>query len=733
MITSHERPRLREDLVAEAIEDQGARFIDVIDPDTGSAYRFYDVEYSLACAMDGQRDIPGLVRWAQEELGVSPSPTELKTVIATLGDLGYLDAAAATAATAASDELELAPNMASPPAPAPASGVDLELGQFRAPLAAAVADAAPDIELGVPGTNGGVRDDQPDLDLPLGPAGVAVPALPVPGTPATRTPAAPPARSGSVTRVGTDMPKAAEPKRPAQPVRSSSPQLRPEAGQRPSEPALASQEPKVAPFRTSEPKVAESPFRTSEARTRPSEPTLRPSEPIVRPAAPAAPAASSDPSLNLSLPIRPDDVKEAVRASREMRSVDVPADLMQALENAELGMRQPAPAAPAPVVAPPPPLGPAPLSSPARAAAIAPPLPAPRPPTGEPMRTSPAMPSSAVLDPIGSISGSHLSMSEPISPPSVPPLVPVPRLEPPPPSQVPRAPEARPALTPAPRDNSAPIVLAQTPPRRSSTWVVVLLVLAILGVVGFGVWKFVISKAPATPEAQPPAVSVKPPPVEPPAPPPPAPVTAKLSLIKPPASPVKAPVAGVLQSVIADGTAVREGDPLALFTGGKPFEQKIVEIKGDLDKRYPADVKRLEAAIAAAAGNPSSLARLQTELTNRKNRIAARTKELEAAEAELAKLAVVAKAAGKVTAIAKAGARVAVGADLVMIEPESYLSGAADTKKPVTAKAGDPLQVKTTSGAASCVLETVQGTMVSFRCPATDGLAEGTEVVLESK
>ncbi len=68
-----DRPRFRQDLVAEPIDDNGAKFIDVADPDSGHVFRFYEVEYSLACAMDGERDIAGICRWAQEELGVSPT------------------------------------------------------------------------------------------------------------------------------------------------------------------------------------------------------------------------------------------------------------------------------------------------------------------------------------------------------------------------------------------------------------------------------------------------------------------------------------------------------------------------------------------------------------------------------------------------------------------------------------------------------------------------------------
>ena len=126
---SPDRPRFRQDLVAEAIEDNGARYIDVIDPDTGGEFRFFEAEYAVACAMDGERDIPGLVRWAQEELGITPSPAELKNVIATLGDLGYLDAMVADT----SPRVDVAA-----PAPAPAVAVAAAAPVVAAPATPAV-------------------------------------------------------------------------------------------------------------------------------------------------------------------------------------------------------------------------------------------------------------------------------------------------------------------------------------------------------------------------------------------------------------------------------------------------------------------------------------------------------------------------------------------------------------------------------------------------------------------
>ncbi len=84
-------PRFRTDLVAQPIESDGQRFVDVTDPDSGQTFRFYEVEYFMASAMDGSKDVPALLKWALTELGVEPAESELAVVISTLRDLGYLE------------------------------------------------------------------------------------------------------------------------------------------------------------------------------------------------------------------------------------------------------------------------------------------------------------------------------------------------------------------------------------------------------------------------------------------------------------------------------------------------------------------------------------------------------------------------------------------------------------------------------------------------------------------
>jgi hypothetical protein len=100
-LTATDRPIFRTDLVSRPIESAGHRFIEVTDPDSGHSFRFYEVEYAIACAMDGERDLHSLADWAKIELGLDPSPEELRTVIGTLEDLGYLDSGMPGAAAAA--------------------------------------------------------------------------------------------------------------------------------------------------------------------------------------------------------------------------------------------------------------------------------------------------------------------------------------------------------------------------------------------------------------------------------------------------------------------------------------------------------------------------------------------------------------------------------------------------------------------------------------------------------
>lgn len=151
------RPRFRQDLVAELVEEGGQRFIDVADPDSGHMFRFFEVEYSLACGMDGQRDVAGIVKWAQDELGFTPSASEVQAVISQLSSLQFVGTDrtvdAATKVPVAAVRAE-------------------ELAKGVVVGRQANASAATDVELGKAGTNVAAREERlPAADFALGASG----------------------------------------------------------------------------------------------------------------------------------------------------------------------------------------------------------------------------------------------------------------------------------------------------------------------------------------------------------------------------------------------------------------------------------------------------------------------------------------------------------------------------------------------------------------------------------
>ena len=143
-----DRPRFRNDLVAQPLEEEGVRYVDVTDPNSGNTFRFYDVEYSIACAMDGQRSMDALAQWTFAELGIETSAEELSNVVNTLADLGYLEG---EATPAIDRDVSQAYDQAMELGPAGRSGLEerqhtpppvepIELGAPGAPLGAEVSE-----------------------------------------------------------------------------------------------------------------------------------------------------------------------------------------------------------------------------------------------------------------------------------------------------------------------------------------------------------------------------------------------------------------------------------------------------------------------------------------------------------------------------------------------------------------------------------------------------------------
>jgi hypothetical protein len=112
---AEERPRFRRDLVAKPVELEGVAYVETIDPRTGQAFRFYEVEHAVAEAFDG-RPLPEVVSGVRERSGLELTLEQLAEFARRLTELGFLekdageDSAPNPDATRTDDELEVIPS-----------------------------------------------------------------------------------------------------------------------------------------------------------------------------------------------------------------------------------------------------------------------------------------------------------------------------------------------------------------------------------------------------------------------------------------------------------------------------------------------------------------------------------------------------------------------------------------------------------------------------------------------
>ena len=84
-------PRMRTDLQAAPVEEDGFRFFDVTDPRAGTSMRLYEHEWLLATHMDGTMTLDELARWAEGHVGFRPSVGDLAAYAHRLDELGFFD------------------------------------------------------------------------------------------------------------------------------------------------------------------------------------------------------------------------------------------------------------------------------------------------------------------------------------------------------------------------------------------------------------------------------------------------------------------------------------------------------------------------------------------------------------------------------------------------------------------------------------------------------------------
>ena len=575
-----ERPRFRQDLIAEAIEDGGKKYIDVGDPDNGQVFRFYEVEFSLACGMDGERDIAGIVQWAKDELGLSTRDAEVRNVIATLGMHGFLDQGAA--ARAAAPEL--------------AQGV--VVGQQQRKPAASV-----DVELGGAGSHAAPAQPLPkSADIDLGAPGVAA----------------------------------------------------------------AAKAPRVT--------VEDVQLGAPGARVAPQQPR-------------------SEVSIDLAdhMGVKPDDVKEAVRQSKQMSAVELPKDLIEQAE--------------APV--PPPKVVPPPRPTPRPMEAQSPPVEAPRP--------TPAVE----------------KKPEPRPEPKVEAKKPVEK------KPEPRIVEKQKAPT-APREGVSPVLI-------------ILLILAIGGAGAYFAWRYLLrEKVDQTAQVKQPPVtpgsgSVQQPPKPPPAPPAPS---AKIAIVPGAERDILSVFPGTVESIDTTERDVESSDVLAKLAGAKRIEAELVGFDKDIERKLGHLKKAQEAREAlnppappeGGSGEPppapkpvpeakikaadAAVDRATTELEKKQNDRAAREEELE-------KLCVRAPYEGHVKIFATKGQKIAENTLVAKITAKPAPTATFKMAKNAVLERGLSVPLKVGEKMYTCEVadSSVDGTRVVCRMQAED-LKDGDEAKL---
>jgi hypothetical protein len=574
-----DRPRFRQDLVAEAVEDGGQKFVDVGDPDNGQMFRFYEVEFSIACGMDGERDVAGLVQWAKDELGLSTQANEVRSVIATLGAHGFLDQAAATRAEIG----DLASGIVVGQQKKPATSIDVELGNAGGAQASREQPLpkAADIDLGAPGVAAGAKAPRiPVEDVQLG--------------------------------------------------------------------------------------------------------------------APGARQPRSEVSIDLAdhVGVKPDDVKEAVRQSKQMSAVEVPKELLDQVE-----APVPPPKAPAPKVEAP--KAPVEVAKPIE---VAKPVEAPKAPVVEAAKP--------VEKPVEKPVAKPVSKTPVEKPAEKTPVV----------AEKQKAP-------PAPRQGVSPLLI-------------ILLILAIGGAGAYFAWRYLL-KEKQEPQAQTPKAGSGSVMVEAPKPPPPPPQPkAKIAVVPGAERDILSVFPGTIESIDVTERDVESSDILARLTGAKRLEAELVAYDKEIEKRTATVKAALDArekltapATEGSAAPPpppeakvkaaqAAVDKAQTALESKQNERAAKEESLE-------KLYVRSPYDGHVKILAKQGQKIEENTAIAKITAKPAPTATFKLAKNAVLDRGLAVPIKVNEKTYTCEVgdSNVEGTTVVCR-QATEGLTEGAEATL---
>ena len=87
--------RLKANLVVTCVREGGIPYVDVLEPDTGRSFRFYEHEYLLAKELQPGKPYDELVRFVARRFGFETTPEAIDEFIRSVAEMGFLDQAEA--------------------------------------------------------------------------------------------------------------------------------------------------------------------------------------------------------------------------------------------------------------------------------------------------------------------------------------------------------------------------------------------------------------------------------------------------------------------------------------------------------------------------------------------------------------------------------------------------------------------------------------------------------------
>jgi hypothetical protein len=132
--------RLKPGLAVTRVEDEGITYYDVLEPESGNSFRFYEHEFLLAQQLEPGRPLADISAWVRRELEVESRPEDVQVFIDKIKELGFLEAVAGLAAASGPAAAPFGTAGAAA-APAPAATPRHDEKQQSAAFAAALTSA----------------------------------------------------------------------------------------------------------------------------------------------------------------------------------------------------------------------------------------------------------------------------------------------------------------------------------------------------------------------------------------------------------------------------------------------------------------------------------------------------------------------------------------------------------------------------------------------------------------